>query len=119
MIFHLLVAIGVAALTWVVGWWAVAIVALVAGAMYARDGGRAWRVALGASEGWALLLLIDASGGRFGRVATLVAGSMSLPAPVLLVVTLLLPALIGWSAATVGALGRQQLDGGQADRQTV
>lgn len=111
MILHVLVAAGVAGLTWVVGWWGVTIVALIVGVVYARDGGRAWQVALGASEGWAVLLLIDALEGRLGRVATTVAGSMSIPAPALLVVTLLLPALIGWSAATVGAMGRRQMDG--------
>ncbi|HEY5441391.1 MAG TPA: hypothetical protein VIJ90_08945 [Gemmatimonadaceae bacterium] len=103
MIFHLLVALGVAGLTWLVGWWGVAIVALIVGFAYRSEGGRPWRVALGASEGWAILLLIDTFGGRFGQVATTVAGSMSLPAAALLIVTLLFPALIGWSAATVAA----------------
>lgn len=103
MIFHLLVALGVAGLTWLVGWWGVAIVALIVGFAYRSESGRPWRVALGASEGWAILLLIDTFGGRFGRVATTVAGSMSLPAAALLIVTLLFPALIGWSAATVAA----------------
>ena len=103
MIFYLLVALGVAGLTWLVGWWGVAIVALIVGFAYRSEGGRPWRVALGASEGWAILLLIDTFDGRFGRVATTVAGSMSLPAAALLIVTLLFPALIGWSAATVAA----------------
>ena len=103
MIFHLLVALGVAGLTWLVGWWGVAIVALIVGFAYRSEGGRPWRVALGASEGWAILLLIDTFGGRFGQVAMTVAGSMSLPAAALLIVTLLFPALIGWSAATVAA----------------
>ena len=103
MIFHLLLAVVFACATWVIGWWGVAIVALIAGVVYRRDGGRAWRVALGAAEGWALLLLVDAVGGHFGRVATTVAGAMSLPAAALLVVTLLFPALIGWSGATVAA----------------
>ena len=101
MIFPLIVALVIACVTWFVGWWGVAVVALVAGAIYRREGGRPWRVALGASGGWAVLLLIDAIGGRFGHVATTVAGAMSLPAAALLLVTLLFPALIGWSAATV------------------
>ena len=108
MIFHVLLAIAFAGATWIIGWWGVAIVALIAGVVYRRDGGRAWRVALGAAEGWALLLLVDAIGGHFGRMATTVAGAMSLPAVVLVVVTLLFPALIGWSAATVaGMLGQR------------
>jgi hypothetical protein len=110
MIFHLLVAVAVAAATWFAGWWGVAIVALVAGFLYRRDGGRPWRVALGAGEGWAILLVIDAFGGRFGSVATTVGGSMRLPAAALVAVTLLFPALIGWSGATVAAtLARRDL----------
>jgi hypothetical protein len=116
MIFNLLVALGVAGLTWFVGWWGVAIVALVVGFAYRSEGGRPWRVALGASEGWAMLLLVDAFGGRFGQVTSTVAGSMNLPGAALLVVTLLFPGLIGWSAATVAAAlsrsfrqGRDQL----------
>lgn len=103
MIFNLLVAVTVAGLTWIVGWWGVAIVALIVGFVYRSEGGRSWRVALGASEGWAILLLIDSFGGRFGGVATTIAGSMSLPAMALLAGTLLFPALIGWSGATVAA----------------
>ncbi len=103
MIFHLLIATAVAGLTWFVGWWGVAIVALLIGFAYRSEGGRPWRVALGAGEGWAILLLIDTFGGRFGRVATIVAGSMSLPAAGVLVATLLFPALIAWSGATVAA----------------
>lgn len=108
MIFHLYLAIAFAIATWTVGWWGVAIVAVIAGVVYRREGGRAWRVALAAAEGWALLLLVDAIGGHFGRVATTVAGAMSLPAAALLVVTLLFPALIGWSGATVAAIVGQR-----------
>ena len=104
MMFQLLVAGSVASLTWIIGWWGVVIVALIIGFVYRSEGGRPWRVALGAGEGWALLLLIDMLGGRFSQVATTVAGSMSLPAAALLVVTLLFPALIGWSGATVAAV---------------
>ena len=111
MIFLLVVALAIACVTWFAGWWGVAVVALLAGAVYRREGGRPWRVALGASGGWAILLLIDATGGRFGHVASKVAGAMSLPAAALLLVTLLFPALIGWSGATVAAmLGQPQSD---------
>ena len=66
MIFHLLIAIAVAGLTWFVGWWGVAIVALLIGVAYHGEGGRPWRVALGAGEGWAILLLIDTLGALAG-----------------------------------------------------
>ena len=103
MIATLLIAAAAAGLTFAAGWWGVAVVALVAGLIFSHDGGRPWRVALGATAGWVLLLLLDMTSGRFGRVATVVSGSMSISAVALLGVTLLLPALLGWSGATVGA----------------
>lgn len=103
MIALLLIAAAVGALTFIAGWWGAAVVAIGVGIVYRQDGGRPWRVALGATLGWVLLLAFDMLGGRFGRVTSTVAGSMSIPAAALLVVTLLLPALLGWSAATVGA----------------
>ena len=104
MIFQLFVAAAVAGLTWLVGWWGVAVVAVILGFTYRGEAGRPWRIALGAGEGWAILLLADALGGRLGVLATTVGGAMRLPAAGLFVVTLLFPALVGWSGATVGAL---------------
>ena len=46
MMFQLLVAGGVASLTWIIGWWGVAIVALIIGFVYRSEGGRPWRVAV-------------------------------------------------------------------------
>ena len=83
--------------------WAAAVVALVAGYLYRAEGGRPWRVALGATEGWAILLLIDAFSGPFINATRMIAGAMTLPSPALLVVTLLFPALLGWSGAIVAA----------------
>ena len=103
MIALLVVAVAAAGLTFVAGWWGVAIVALGAGLVFSRDQGRPWRVALGAMLGWAMLLLLDMMSGHLGRVTSVVSGSMKIPAPALLLVTLLLPGLMGWSGATVGA----------------
>ena len=100
MIVHIVLALSMAGLTWLFGWWGVAIVAVVAGVVFRRDG-RAWRVALAASEGWALLLVVDALSGPLGRVTTTLGGAMSIPGPALLLVTLLYPALLGWSGAAV------------------
>ena len=103
MIFSLIVALLVAGTTWMAGWWAAAVVALVAGFIYRAEGGRPWRVALGATEGWALLLAIEAFAGPLMHVASTLSGAMSLPAPALILVTLLFPALLGWSGAIVAA----------------
>lgn len=103
MILHLVVAIATAGLTWMLGWWGVAIVAVVAGFVYRADGGRAWWVALGALEGWALLLLFNLARGPLMHVASTLGGAMSIPGPALMVLTLLFPALLAWSGAIVAA----------------
>ena len=110
MIFLLVVALAGAIATWTLGWWGVAVVAIVAGVVARARGGRPWLVALGCLLGWALLLVIDAAAGPFAVVAKTVSGAMNIPAIALLVVTLLFPALIGWSGATLGALGGSPLE---------
>lgn len=105
MMFVLAVALFAAGATWLLGWWAVALVAVIAGFMTRAQSGRSWRVALGCLLGWSLLMLIDAASGPIGKVAKVVSGAMSIPAAALIVATLLFPALIGWSGATLGALG--------------
>jgi hypothetical protein len=105
MIFLSVFALATALGTWVLGWWAVAIVAIIAGAMHRAEYGRPWRVALGCLAGWALLMVLDAAVGPMRSVATTVSGAMNIPASGLLLVTLLFPALIGWSGATLGARG--------------
>ena len=97
------IALAVAALTWSIGWWGVVIVALVAGFALRHRRGAAWLVALGAVVAWALLLVVDAVGGRFSTLARSIAGVMRLPVPALLLVTLLFAALLGWGAAVVGS----------------
>ena len=88
-----------AAVTWTLGWWGVALVAFIAGAVYSARSGRARLVALCASESWAIIFLIDAMNGPLGKVAATVATIVKLPAFVLLIVTLVFPALLAWSSA--------------------
>jgi hypothetical protein len=107
MIIHLVVAGAMAGLTWLLGWWGVPVAAVILGFVFHHDGGRAWRVSLGAMEGWAILLLVDVLDGPFARVSSVVGGAMSIPAPALILTTLLFAGLMAWSAAVVGAeLGR-------------
>ncbi|MEP6732598.1 MAG: hypothetical protein ABJE10_18285 [bacterium] len=112
MLFHVLVAVSMAGITWAAGWWGVALLALILGFVYRNESGRAWRVALGASEGWALLLIVDMVLGPLGHVARTLGGAMSIPAPALVLVTLLFPALLAWGsaalAAELGALARNR-----------
>ncbi|MEP6990350.1 MAG: hypothetical protein ABJA80_05405 [bacterium] len=104
----LIVALASAGATWILGWWGVAVVAVLAGVVQRANGGTPWRVALGCAAGWAMLLALDAVGGRFGRLTSVVAGVVAIPAVALLIAALLFPALIGWSGATVGALLSQR-----------
>lgn len=95
------VALLTAVVTWGLGWWGVVPVAAVVG-WYFRDVRRiaAW-TALGSLLGWAVLLGGDALGGRFGPLAHALGGTLGVPAVALVLLTLALPALLGWSAAKV------------------
>ena len=107
MIALLAAALGIAALTWLVGWWGVVIAALLAGVALHRRGGAAWLVALAAVVAWGALVLVDMLGGRFPVLAASIGGVLRVPAGALLVVTLLFGALLAWSAAVVGGeIGR-------------
>jgi hypothetical protein len=103
MLFQLVVVIAMAGATWIVGWWGVVLVALVAGFLYRAQDGRALLVALCASESWVIFFLIDAAAGPLGRVATTVAALVKLPTVILLVTTLLFPAVLAWSAAALAS----------------
>lgn len=108
MIALLATALGIAALTWLFGWWGVVIAALIAGAVLHRRGGAAWLVALAGVVAWGALVAVDALGGRFPVLAASIGGVLRVPAAALLVVTLLFGALLAWSAAVVGIeIGRR------------
>jgi len=103
----LVTALAVAALTWLVGWWGVAIAALLAGAVLWRRRGVAWLVALAAIVAWSALILTNAIGGRLATLASSIGGVMSVPPILLVIVTLLFGALLAWSAAVLGSeIGR-------------
>ena len=61
-------ALGVALLTWSLGWWGVVVAALVAGAVLWRRRGVAWLVALAAITAWGALILVNSVGGRFAAL---------------------------------------------------
>ena len=107
MVFVLVVAAMMAALTWLVGWWGVPLVACVVGVVHHRQGGGGWRVALAAVLAWGALLAGDAVAGSFGAVAHAVGGVVRVPGPLLVLITLAFPALLAWSAATLAAEARR------------
>ena len=112
MIFHIVIALAMAGLTWTLGWWGVVVGAAILGWVYRDESGRAWRVALAAMEGWAILLIVDAIAGPLGKVGATIEGVMALPAILVMLVTLLFPGLLGWSTAAVvselGSLARRR-----------
>jgi hypothetical protein len=108
MIFILFVATAMAALTWLLGWWGVLVAALVIGFVFRAEGGGGWRIAVAAALAWAALLAIDAASGPIGLVGQRLGGVIRVPAVVLVLVTVLFPAMLAWSAATVVALALRQ-----------
>lgn len=96
-----LVALSTIALTWLLGWWGVILAALVAGHLSRTGRGAGWRIALGASLAWALLLVLDAGAGSLAPLARALAGTMRIPAVVIVLLTLAFPAALAWSAAVV------------------
>jgi hypothetical protein len=88
--------------TWL-GWWAVPVVALLWGAI--RPGVRrpAGNAAIAAALAWAAWLVVDRVAGTaaLAALAVRLGGVMNLPAVALIVLTLLFPALLAWSATAL------------------
>ena len=95
-----LLAEAFAVATFGLGWWTVPIIAALY-ALASTNPGRARTAGLCALGGWATLLLLDAAKGPVGAMATRLGGVMGLPGVVLLLLTLIFPALLAWSAATL------------------
>lgn len=88
-----------AAATFTFGWWGVPVIA-AAWAVVARDIPSAARdAALGGLVGWAALLHFASAHGPVWTLAQQLGGVMKVPSAVLVLVTLLFPALVAWSAA--------------------
>jgi hypothetical protein len=97
---YLLLAEAFAVTTFGLGWWTVPIVAALWG-IASSDSHRARNAAIAAAAGWATLLLIDVARGQVGVMGNQLGSLMSVPAPVLYLLTLLFPALLAWSAAAI------------------
>ena len=102
----LILAVVIAAATIVVGWWTVPVAALLWGLVAGRGGrvgAAALTAALAAVLAWGALLAYDAVSGNLGALGRLFGSIAKLPPAVFLVLTLLFPALMAWSAAALGA----------------
>jgi hypothetical protein len=103
----LLLILAFAAASWI-GWWMVPIAALLWGALrplVPRPAATAALAAGAAALGW---LVVNAviGGASFARLNRRLAELLPVPAPVLLAVAVLVPALLAWSAAAVGSILR-------------
>jgi hypothetical protein len=92
--------------TYAFGWWTVPVIAAL-WAIVSSDDKPARLAAVCAALGWGTLLVLDAIKGPVGEMATRLGGVMRVPSVVLILLTLIFPALLAWSAAAlVGAFKR-------------
>jgi hypothetical protein len=83
--------------------------ALAAGAYWWSRADIAEQAMWGAVAGWLLLLLADSINGRTWALARALGGAVYLPWGLVIPVTLLFAAGLGWSAATMGAYAGRRL----------
>jgi hypothetical protein len=98
--------------TYALGWWGVPVLALICGLAIEPKARPLRFIGLCAAAGWASLLLLDAARGPLGELARRFGAVMSLPPVVLILITLLFPALLAWSAASIGVAVRRMIPGG-------
>ena len=106
-----LALVGAFALAARFGWWAVPVVAALWGAMLPRVSAPAGTAALAAASAWGVWLLLDwgTDQNAFASLAGRLGGVMNLPPVVLILITLLLAALLAWSAAALAGATVQSL----------
>ena len=102
----ILLSEGFAVATFALGWWAIPVVALICGLLMNREGRPIYYSTICSAAGWLSLLLLDAARGPLGEVAVRFAGVMGFPPAALFLTTLLFPALLAWSASSVGTVIR-------------
>ncbi|UCC74491.1 MAG: hypothetical protein JSV86_08035 [Gemmatimonadota bacterium] len=109
LISWLLLSLAFLLTTALLGWWALPVVAAVWGALAAYPV-RPWRLAaLSAATAWAALLAVGATGGPLLELAAILGGVFALPGFVVVLLALIFPALLAWSAAGLVAALRATL----------
>jgi len=103
----LLLAVAIAAGTWTVGWWTVPAIALAWSLLAPAPHLAAREAGIGGLAGWGALLVFTAAAGAATALATRVAGVMQLPPVALWAATLLFPAILAWSVASIGVALRR------------
>jgi hypothetical protein len=96
-----LLATAFAIATYVLGWWAVPVVAAVYAAISVAQRGNAIVSGFAAMLGWVALLAIDAARGPVGTLATELGGVLNLKPIGVYAVTIAFPGLLAISAAVI------------------
>ena len=86
--------------TYAFGWWTVPIIAVL-WALLSRDARPASIAAFCAALGWGTLLALDVVRGPVATMASRLGGVMGVPSVVLILLTLVFPAILAWSAAAL------------------
>ena len=88
--------------TFWLGWWSVPVIAVAWGLMASRTPGAVLHSTLAAALAWTALLLWSTLSGPLPTIANQLGGAMGLSPMVLVVVTLLFPAVLAWSGTLLG-----------------
>lgn len=104
----LLLSLAFTVASWI-GWWMIPLAALLWGALRPPFPRPAATAALAAGTAALAWLVVNAGlgGGSFSRLSRRLSELLPVPTPVLLAVAVLVPALLAWSAAAVGAILRR------------
>lgn len=90
--------------TWVLGWWAIPLFAAAAGVIARHAPRQAIAAGVAAAIAWSVLLAWSALHGSFWSFASQVGGAMGLSGVVLIVLTIVFPALVAWLAASLAQI---------------
>jgi hypothetical protein len=97
--------------TFALGWWIVPVFAFILGMILDRNRGPVRYATFCAAAGWLSLLLLDAARGPLLDLAARFGGVMRVPSVALIALTLLFPALLAWSAASIGLAMKNSMSG--------
>jgi hypothetical protein len=100
----LLLAASFAIGTWVLGWWAIPLFAAIAGLLARHAPGQAMAAGAAAAIAWGVLLAWSALRGPIWSLAAQVGGAMGVSGAVLIILTLVFPALLAWLAASLAQI---------------
>jgi hypothetical protein len=101
IVLFILAVAAMAAGTWSIGWWTVPVVGAVWAFVAAADRTLPLQAALAGVNAWGILLALRMPGGGVERVADSVGPLLSIGGTALIALTLLYPALLAASAATL------------------